>query len=137
MHWEENVAARKLAYTEAGITNAREEIDVAVVHDCFTINELLTYEDLEFSQRGKAKDDVAADFFTLEGNLPVNTDGGLKCFGHPIGASGLRMVFEIYSQLQGKCGPRQVPKVDLGLTHNLGGTPGQFTSAICILGRKE
>jgi acetyl-CoA C-acetyltransferase len=111
LHWEENLVAARLAYEEAGITNPREQIDVASVHDCFTINELITMEDLGFSPRGKGMDDVNAGFFELDGGLPVNTDGGLKCFGHPIGASGLRMIYEIYEQLQGKAGPRQVKNV--------------------------
>jgi len=136
-HWKENLAAGKLAYEEAGITNPREQIDIAELHDCFTINELLTYEDLGFSARGKAKEDIDAGFFELTGGLPVNTDGGLKSFGHPIGASGLRMVYEIYHQLQGKAGPRQVKDAKLGLIHNIGGWPGAFTSAVAIFGRKE
>lgn len=134
-HFEENVTGGKRAYDEAGVKNPREEIDMAVVHDCFSITELLIYEDLGFSPKGKAKEDIDAGFFTLEGGLPVNTDGGLKCFGHPVGASGLRMIYEVYKQLQGKAGPRQVKDVKLGLTHNLGGIPGQFTCAVCILGR--
>ena len=136
VHWEENLVAAKLAYDEAGITNPREQIDIAIVHDCFTINELVTMEDLGFSPRGKAKDDVNSGFFELSGGLPVNTDGGLKCFGHPMGASGLRMIYEVYKQLQGKGGPRQLKKVELGLTHNLGGSPGACTSAVAILGRE-
>ena len=77
-----------------------------MVHDCFTITELIIYEDLGFSPRGKASEDVAAGTFSLEGELPVNTDGGLKCFGHPIGASGIRMIYEVYKQIQGKAGAR-------------------------------
>ena len=134
VHFEENVTAAKMAYTEAGINNPREEIKVASVHDCFTITELIIYEDLGFSPRGRGKDDVEAGTFTLQGKLPVNTDGGLKCFGHPVGASGLRMIYEVYKQIQGKAGPRQIKNVDIGLTHNLGGVPGSFTSAVCILG---
>ncbi|MDO8568132.1 MAG: acetyl-CoA acetyltransferase [Dehalococcoidales bacterium] len=137
VHWDENLAAAKLAYAEAGITNPREQIDVAELHDCFTINELITYEDLGFSPRGKAKDDVNSGFFELTGGLPVNTDGGLKSFGHPIGASGLRMVYEIYQQLRGKAGPRQVKDAKVGLIHNLGGWPGAFTSAVAIFGKAE
>ena len=80
-------------------------------------------------------DDINSSFFELDGELPVNTVGGLKCFGHPIGASGLRMIYEVYKQLQGKAGPRQVKNVELGLTHNIGGWPGAFTSAITVLGQ--
>ena len=137
VHFEENVTAAKAAYEEAGIKNPRKEIDLAVVHDCFTITELIIMEDLEFSPRGKAPEDVAAGTFSLEGELPVNTDGGLKCFGHPVGASGLRMIYEVYKQLQGKADQRQLKKADIGLTHNLGGTPGSFTCAISIIGKRD
>ncbi len=137
VHFEESVTAAKAAYEEAGIKNPRQEVDLAIVHDCFTITELIIYEDLEFSPRGKAPEDVAAGTFSLEGELPVNTDGGLKCFGHPIGASGLRMIYEVYKQLQGKAEQRQLKKADIGLTHNLGGRPGSFTCAIAILGKRD
>ena len=137
VHFQETVMAANSAYKEAGIKNPREEIDLAVVHDCFSITELLIYEDLGFSPRGKAKEDIDAGFFTLEGGLPVNTDGGLKCFGHPIGASGLRMIHEIYKQLQGKAERRQLKKADIGLTNNLGGQPGHFTCAVTILGQNH
>lgn len=134
-HFEETVVAGQLAYKEAGIKNPREEIDVAEVHDCFTITEMLIYEDLGFSPRGRAREDIESGFFTSEGGLPVNIDGGLKCFGHPIAASGLRMIYEVYKQLQGKAGQRQLKKVDIGLTHSLGGSPGQFVCAVGIFGR--
>ena len=137
VHFEEDVTAAKMAYEEAGIKNPRKEVDVAVVHDCFTITELIIMEDLEFSPRGKAPEDVAAGTFSLEGELPVNTDGGLKCFGHPVGASGLRMIYEVYKQLQGKAEQRQLKKADIGLTHNLGGRPGSFTCAISIIGKRD
>jgi acetyl-CoA C-acetyltransferase len=138
VHFEENVIAAKKAYEEAGIANPRKEIDVANVHDCFTITEMVIYEDLGFSPRGQAKEDVNAGTFTLGGELPVNTDGGLKCFGHPFGASGLRMMYEIYKQLQDKAGPRQVKNARIGLTHNLAGTPRE--SSVCgisILGGRD
>ena len=134
-HFPESVRASQAAYQEAGITNPREELDLAMVHDCFTITELIIYEDLGFSPRGNARADVEAGTFGLEGELPVNTDGGLKCFGHPIGASGIRMIFEVYKQLQGKAEERQLGKADLGLTHNLGGRPGSFTCSVAIFGR--
>ena len=136
-HFPENVHAAKEAYDQAGISDPRKEISVAEVHDCFTITELILYEDLGFSPRGRAADDVQAGAFTLEGDLPVNTDGGLKCFGHPIGASGVRMMYEIYKQLQGQAGPRQVRDAEIGLTHNLGGYPGSFTGAVTVLGRAD
>ena len=137
VHFPENVHAAQAAYEEAGIRNPREEIDLASVHDCFTITELIIAEDLGFSPRGKARDDVEAGSFTLEGDLPINTDGGLKCFGHPIGASGIRMIYEVYKQLQGKAEGRQLEKADLGLTHNLGGRPGSFTASVALFGRAE
>ncbi|MEW6033817.1 MAG: acetyl-CoA acetyltransferase [Chloroflexota bacterium] len=135
VHFEENVTASKRAYAEAGITDPRNEVDLASVHDCFTITELLIYEDLGFSPRGKAKEDVDSGFFSLQGGLPVNTDGGLKCFGHPVGASGLRMIYEVYKQLQGKAGERQLKDPKVGLTHNLGGLPGEFACAVIVLGK--
>lgn len=130
----ETYLAAQAAYAEAGIKNPRQEISMAEVHDCFSITELVTYEDLGFSPRGKAPEDVRAGRFTLEGEQPVNMDGGLKCFGHPIGASGLRMVYELYKQFQGKAGSRQVNEPKLGLAHNLGGFPGSATCGVVIVG---
>jgi acetyl-CoA C-acetyltransferase len=138
VHFEETVQAAKRAYQEAGVTHPREEIDLAIVHDCFTITELIIYEDLGFSPRGKAGEDVKAGTFELGGELPVNTDGGLKCFGHPFGASGLRMIYEVYKQLQGKAEKRQVKDARIGLTHNIAGTPRD--SSVCgisIWGRRD
>jgi acetyl-CoA C-acetyltransferase len=135
-HVEENVRASRLAYAEAGIKNPRAELSVAEVHDCFTIHELSVYEDLGWSSKGRAKDDIEAGTFQLKGELPVNTDGGLKCFGHPLGASGLRMQYEVYKQLQEKAGPRQVDNPRLGLTHNLGGTVWGGVACICITGNE-
>ena len=138
VHFPENVAAAQRAYEEAGIRNPREEIDMAVVHDCFTITELIIYEDLGFSPRGRAREDVEKGSFTLhEGDLPVNSDGGLKCFGHPIGASGLRMIYEVYNQILGRAGDHQIEKADIGLTHNLGGRPGSFTCSVALFGRAD
>jgi acetyl-CoA C-acetyltransferase len=131
----ETATAAEHAYKEAGITTPRDEVDVAIVHDCFSITELMTMEDLQFSPRGKAPEDVEAGTFTLEGELPVNTDGGLKCFGHPLSASGLRMIYEIYKQLQGKAGPRQLKKADIGLTHNVGGICGFFNCTVALFGK--
>jgi len=130
----ETYRAGVAAYEEAGITNPREEISTAEVHDCFSITEAVIYEDLQFTPRGKAKEDIESGTFALEGSLPINTDGGLKCFGHPIGASGLRMMYEEYKQLQGKAGPRQVKDCKFGLTHNLGGMPGSATVSVLIVG---
>jgi len=138
VHIEENVRASKKAYEMAGIKNPREEIDLAVVHDCFTITELVIYEDLGFCAPGKGKDDVMAGTFELTGELPVNTDGGLKCFGHPVGASGLRMLYEVYKQVQGKAGERQVKDAKTGLVHGLGGTViDSSTAAVIIVGKPE
>ncbi len=137
VHVEENVRASKIAYEQAGITNPREEISLAEVHDCFTTHELILYEDLGFSRRGKAGEDIEAGTFSLNGSLPVNTDGGLKCFGHPLGASGLRMMYEIYKQLQEKAGPRQVADPRLGLAHNLGGNAGMGIASCVVLGNEK
>ncbi|MBN1848726.1 MAG: acetyl-CoA acetyltransferase [Deltaproteobacteria bacterium] len=131
---KETYRAGQAAYEEAGIKNPRKEISMAEVHDCFSITEAAIYEDLQFSARGGCKEDVDAGTFELTGELPVNMDGGLKCFGHPIGATGLRMVYEVYKQIQGKAGPRQVKNAELGLTHNLGGTPGGCTVSVIIVG---
>ena len=136
-HFPETVRAAQTTYQEAGITNPREELDMAMVHDCFTITELIIMEDLGISPRGRASEDVAAGTFSLEGELPVNTDGGLKCFGHPIGASGIRMIYEVYKQLQGKAEGRQLKDPTLGLTHNLGGRPGSFTCSVAIFGTRD
>jgi len=137
LHVEESVRAAKAAYAEAGIKDPFRELSIAELHDCFTITEMVTYEDLGWCPRGGAKDYVEGGVFSLEGELPVNTDGGLKCFGHPIGASGLRMIYEVYKQLQEKAGPRQVKNAELGLTHNLAGGPGQAIVSICILGHHK
>jgi len=136
-HWPETEFAGKQAYEQVGISDPRREISLANVHDCFTITELVNYESLGFSPSGQAKDDVDAGTFALGGELPVNTDGGLKSFGHPIGASGLRMMYEVYKQLQGKAGPRQLKDPKLGLAHTLGGTPGAFTCSVVILGQRD
>jgi acetyl-CoA C-acetyltransferase len=134
-HVEETYRGGQAAYAEAGIKNPRKEISMAEVHDCFSITEATIMEDLQFSPRGKVKDDLEAGTFTLEGDLPVQPDGGLKCFGHPIGASGLRMLYEMYLQLQGKAGPRQIKNPHLGLTHNMGGQPAGCTVSVIIVGR--
>jgi acetyl-CoA C-acetyltransferase len=110
-------------------------IDLAEVHDCFTITELLIYEDVGFAPRGRARERVDAGTVELNGELTVNPDGGLKCFSHPIGGSGLRMIYEVYKQLQGKAGSRQRKNPTLGLTHNIGGRPGSFTCSVAIFGK--
>ena len=125
------------AYRQAGIKNPREEVDIAQVHDCFSIHELMLYEELGFSPKGKAKEDVEAGTFALNGKLPVNTDGGLKCFGHPISATGLRMTYENYKQLQEKAGARQVKNVKTALAHNAGGLIGSLNAFVAIFGRAD
>ena len=132
--FREVVATAKDAYAQAGITNPREQISMAEVHDCFTPTELVLYEDLGFSPRGTAWQDVMDGFFDLEGKLPVNPDGGLKSFGHPIGASGLRMMYEMWLQMRGEAGPRQIKNPKVGLTHNLGGAPGRCVSFVSVVG---
>jgi acetyl-CoA C-acetyltransferase len=124
------------AYRQARIKNPREEVSMAEVHDCFTPTELIVYEDLGFSERGKAWQDVLNGFFDLDGPLPVNPDGGLKSFGHPIGASGIRMLYEMYKQLQGKAGPRQIKNPKVGMTHNIGGMPWKAVTAVTIIGKE-
>jgi acetyl-CoA C-acetyltransferase len=136
--WNETVAASKQAYGQVGIKNPRKEITLASVHDCFTITELINYESLGFSPIGRAKEDVESGFFALDGELPVNTDGGLKAFGHPVGASGLRMVYELYKQIQGKAGKRQIKKPGLGVAHCQGGNPtGGFQAGVVIVGPRD
>ena len=132
---ETELAARR-AYETAGIGDPREEISLAEVHDCFSITELVTMEDLQLSPRGKAREDVEAGFFNIDGDLPVQTDGGLKCFGHPVGASGLRMVYELFLQLRGCADKRQIKDPRLGLTHNLGGQPGSCVVSVAVFGNE-
>ncbi len=134
LSWKPTVYAAKDAYAQAGITDPRREIHVAQLHDCFTLTELLAYEDLGFCERGSAKEHVAAGAFALGGALPVNTDGGLKTFGHPTGATGVRMIYENTLQLRGRAGPRQVANASVALSHNLGGAPQ--TCGLAILGRE-
>jgi acetyl-CoA C-acetyltransferase len=130
----EVVASSVDAYRQAGVTDAREQISMAEVHDCFTPTELVLMEDLGFSERGKAWQDELEGRFDLDGAQPVNPDGGLKSFGHPIGASGLRMMYEMWLQLRGEAGERQIRDPKLGLTHNLGGAPGRCVSFVSVVG---
>ncbi len=138
--FEEVVRAGQDAYQQAGVRDPRAELAMAEVHDCFTPTELVLMEDLGFAERGTAWKEVLAGTFDLDGELPVNPDGGLKSFGHPIGASGLRMLFECWLQLRRQAPPeRQIRSVTeggrtLGLTHNLGGGPGECVSFVGIVG---
>jgi acetyl-CoA C-acetyltransferase len=116
-------AARR-AYDRAGIDDPRAELDFAEVHDCFAIAELLAYEDLGFCDPGEGGDLVAAGATDPDGDLPVNTSGGLKSKGHPIGATGAGQVCEAFHQLSGSAGERQLDDPVRGLTHNVGGSGG-------------
>ncbi len=129
-------AAAKDAYAQAGVTDPRHEIAMAEVHDCFTPAELLIMEDLGFAERGAAWKEVLAGTFDLSGELPVNPDGGLKSFGHPVGASGLRMAFEAWLQMRGEAPEERRINTDrsLALTHNLGGYPGEMVSFVGLFG---
>jgi acetyl-CoA C-acetyltransferase len=122
------------AFAEAGIARPREAIDLMEVHDCFSITELVLMEDLGFSDPGRAPRDVLEGRYDRDGAIPCQMDGGLKCFGHPIGATGLRMAYEIYLQLLGRAGERQLKSPALGLTHNLGGIPNRNIASVAIFG---
>ncbi|MBC6403634.1 MAG: acetyl-CoA acetyltransferase [Hyphomonadaceae bacterium] len=122
------------AYAEAGISDPARDIGLTEVHDCFSITELVLMEDLGLSGEGRAPADVLDGRYDSGGDIPCQTDGGLKCFGHPIGASGLRMNYELYLQLLGRAGDRQLAGPEFGLAHNLGGIPNRNVSAISILG---
>ena len=134
----EVVASAEDAYHQAGVADPRREIAMAEVHDCFTATELVLMEDLGFAGRGQGWSEVLAGTYDLDGELPVNPDGGLKSFGHPIGASGLRMLFECWLQLRGEAGSRQIKGMEngrkLAMTQNLGGFPGECVSFVSIVG---
>jgi acetyl-CoA C-acetyltransferase len=135
-HFPECAAAAADAYRQAGITDPRHQLAFAEVHDCFTPTELVLMEDLGFAERGTAWKEVLSGTFALDGELPVNPDGGLKSFGHPVGASGLRMLFECWLQLRGEATPERQISTDrtLALTHNLGGYPGEMVSFVSVVG---
>ena len=94
-------------------------------------------EDLGLSKVGNACEDILAGKFDASGQIPCNIDGGLKCFGHPIGATGLRMAYEIYLQLHGRAGDRQLDNPHTGLTHNLGGFPNKNVCSVSIFGHYD
>ena len=125
--------ASSRAFDMAGITI--EDVQVAEVHDCFTIAEIIATEDLGFFQPGEGPRAVDEGRTALDGDHPINTSGGLKAKGHPVGASGVAQVIEIFHQLRGEAGARQVknPNLEVGLTHNVGGTGG--TCVVNILRR--
>lgn len=123
---EATVHAAKMAYKQANIQP--KDIDLAEVHDCFTIAEILAIEDLGFVKKGEGGKAIDKKITTLDGEIPVNTSGGLKAKGHPVGATGVAQVAEIVAQLQGEAGKRQVKDAKIGLTHNIGGS-----GASCII----
>lgn len=160
-HWPETEHAARQAYRMAGIKNPRKELDLAEIHDCFSIAELIAMESLGFCAKGRSKEEiidsgafVAPQFREAvmrkwgateeeiknapppEDILIVNHSGGLKSFGHPVGASGGREVYEICKQIQGKAQEpsRQLKNIRLGLAHNQGGHPGRFQCAVIIVG---
>lgn len=129
-YFEATRFAAQEAYGMAGLTP--QDIQFAEVHDCFSIAELLHIEDLGFFKPGKGFQAVADGLTRLDGPKPINTSGGLKCKGHPVGATGVSQLYEVWTQLRGKAGKRQVPIKDLriGGAHNLGGTGGTCTFTI-------
>ena len=131
--FEATTTAAQEAYQMAGIKDPLKELDLAEVHDCFTWTELSNYEDLGFCKKGEGAHFIGEGRSSLEGDLPVNTSGGLKSSGHPIGASGVRMIYEVTTQLRGQGGARQVRDPKLGLVHNLGG-PGSV-ACVVVLGQ--
>jgi acetyl-CoA C-acetyltransferase len=123
--------AARAAYAMAGVTDPARQIKVAECHDCFTITEIVNYEDLGLAPAGQGWKLATGGLTRLGGDLPVNTSGGLKSCGHPIGSSGIRMIANVHDQLLGRAGKMQVKGADLGLAHNLGG-PGAV-SAVAVL----
>ena len=116
--------AARQAYAMAGV--GPKDVKVSCVHDCFTIAEIMAYEDLGYCPKGEGGRFVEDGQSRIGGSTPVNVDGGLKAKGHPVGATGVAMATEMVRQLRGGCGERQVPDADLGLMHNVGGI-GQYT----------
>ncbi|MGW0036983.1 acetyl-CoA acetyltransferase [Gordonia sp. NPDC003376] len=133
----EVVHSARDAYAQAGIEDPRHDISLAEVHDCFTPTELVLMEDLGFAESGQAWKESLSGAFDAGGRLPVNVDGGLKSFGHPVGASGLRMLYEAWLQLRGEAGERQLAEPHTALTHNLGGRPGACVSFVSIVGHER
>jgi len=117
--FDATVHAAKAAYKQAGIQP--KDVDIAEVHDCFTIAEILAVEDLGFVKKGEGGKAIENKITTLDGQIPVNTSGGLKAKGHPVGATGISQIAEIVSQLRGEADKRQVKDAKIGLAHNIGG----------------
>ncbi|MBW2028702.1 MAG: acetyl-CoA acetyltransferase [Deltaproteobacteria bacterium] len=163
-HWPETEKAAEQAYRMAGIKDPRRELDVAEIHDCFSIAELIAMESLGLCEKGKAREELIDNGATIAPQfreevmrkwgasdeeierkpgpdevVVVNNSGGLKSFGHPVGASGGREVYEIYKQIQGKVKEpsRQLKGVRIGLAHNQGGHPGRFVCGVIIVGVPE
>jgi len=138
-YWDATESAARQAYAQAGIKNPRKELSLAEVHDCFSIAELIGMESMGVCQYGHGKEDVDSGAWEQNGEIPVNISGGLKSFGHPIGASGCREVMEFYTQFQQKAQEpsRQLKDVKFGLAHNQGGYPGQFVCGITITGAPD
>jgi len=113
--------AAETAFREAGITNPLEELDFGIVHDCFTFTELLNYQDMGLCKLGEGADLIREGITAIDGKFPINPEGGLKCFGHPIGATGVRMTVELTRQVLGKAEGYQVKNAKAGFAHNLGG----------------
>lgn len=135
-HFVTTRKAASKAYEQAGIKDPRVELSMLEVHDCFSITEFVLMEDLHISPPGKAYEDVMNGFFDLHGPMPCQVDGGLKCFGHPIGASGLRMIYAAYEQILERIPEeRKIKNARIALTHNLGGRPHQNITAIAIVGK--
>ena len=124
------VAAGRRAFAAARLSTA--DIDLVEVHDCFTIAEICAIEDLGFCRKGEAGRLTEEGATALNGDIPVNTSGGLKACGHPVGATGIKQVFEVVQQLRGEAGKRQIEGAAIGMTHNVGGTGA--TVAVHILG---
>lgn len=135
-HWEETARAANAVYAQAGIKNPRKELDMVELHDCFSIAHVIAAESLGLCKPGHAREDIESGVWTQEGEIPINVSGGLKSFGHPLAATGIRDVYEIYKQIQGKAQDpsRQLKNVQRGLAHNQGGHPGRFLCGVCIVG---
>jgi acetyl-CoA C-acetyltransferase len=119
------VIAAKKAYNQANITH--KNIDLAEVHDCFTIAEICAIEDLGFVKKGEGGKAIDNNITNINGSLPVNTSGGLKSKGHPVGATGVSQIVEIVQQLRGEAGKRQIKDARIGLAHNVGGSGATCT----------
>lgn len=114
------IKAAEEAYKMAGLKPS--DIDLAEVHDCFTMTQIINTEDLGFFEKGTGGQAVLDGKTARTGSMPINTSGGLKAKGHPIGATGISQIYEIVTQIRGEAGERQIVKADIGLAHNIGGT---------------